>query len=85
MLNWYRAILRGPVPVPAPGTVSTPCLILWGDGDLFGIPKLADESAALCVEAEAIHLPGIGHWINHDARETVLTHLRRFLRANPET
>jgi pimeloyl-ACP methyl ester carboxylesterase len=79
MLNWYRAILRRPMPVPAPGTLSTPCLILWGDSDLFGIPKLADESATLCAEAEAIHLPGIGHWITHDARETVLTHLQRFI------
>lgn len=79
MLNWYRAILRRSVPMPVPGTLSTPCLILWGDTDPFGIPRLADQSAALCAEAETIHLPGVGHWINHDARETVLAHLRQFL------
>jgi len=79
MLNWYRAILRRPMPMLAPGTLSTRCLILWGDSDLFGIPKLADESAVLCAEAEAVHLPGIGHWIIHDAHETVLAHLQRFV------
>jgi len=80
MLNWYRALLRQPMTMPTPGTLPTPCLILWGDSDLFGVPKLADESAVLCAEAEVVHLPGVGHWIIHDAREIVLTHLRRFLR-----
>jgi hypothetical protein len=27
-----------------------------------------------------VHLPGEGHWIIHDARETVLAHLQRFLK-----
>jgi epoxide hydrolase 4 len=80
MLNWYRALLRQPVAMPAPGTLTTPCLILWGDGDSFALPKLADQSAALCAEAEVVHLPGEGHWIIHDARETVLAHLQRFLK-----
>jgi pimeloyl-ACP methyl ester carboxylesterase len=80
MLNWYRALLRQPLAMPAPRTLTTPCLILWGDGDSLALPKLADESAALCAEAEVAHLPGEGHWINHDARETVLAYLQRFLK-----
>lgn len=79
MLNWYRALLRHPVAMPASGTLTPPCLLLWGDGDPFAIPKLADESAALCAEAEVVHLPGVGHWSIHDARETVLAHLQRFV------
>jgi pimeloyl-ACP methyl ester carboxylesterase len=66
--------------MPAPGTLTTPCLILWGNGDSFALPKLAEQSAALCAEAEVVHLPGEGHWIIHDARETVLAHLQRFLK-----
>jgi pimeloyl-ACP methyl ester carboxylesterase len=80
MLNWYRALLRRPVAMPAPGALSTRCLILWGDRDPFAVPKLAEESAALCTEVEVVHLPDVGHWVIHDARDTVLTHLRRFLR-----
>jgi pimeloyl-ACP methyl ester carboxylesterase len=79
MLNWYRALLRQAVTMPAPGTLSPPCLVLWGDRDPFAIRKLAEASAALCAEAEVVHLPGVGHWIIHDAHETVLAHLRRFL------
>jgi pimeloyl-ACP methyl ester carboxylesterase len=79
MLNWYRAILRHPMPMPAPGALSTRCLIIWGDTDPFAVARLADESAALCAAAEVIHLQDTGHWLIHDAREMVLGHLRRFL------
>jgi epoxide hydrolase 4 len=79
MLNWYRAILRKPMPMPEPGALSTRCLILWGDSDPFAISTLAAESAALCAEPEIIHLQRTGHWLIHDEPETVLGHLRRFL------
>jgi epoxide hydrolase 4 len=79
MLNWYRAIFRHPMPMPAPGALSTRCLILWGDSDPFAISRLAGESAALCAAAEVIHLENTGHWLIHDLPETVLGHLQRFL------
>ena len=78
-LNYYRALLRKPMTMPAPGSLSPPCLILWGDDDPYGVRNLAEKSAALCAKAEIVHLPGVGHWIIHDARETVLAHLQRFL------
>jgi pimeloyl-ACP methyl ester carboxylesterase len=80
MLNWYRALWRYPVAMPEPETLSPPCLIVWGDSDPFAIPKLAGESAALCAQAEVLHMPDAGHWIIHEARETVLAHLHRFLK-----
>ena len=79
MLNWYRALLRYPLRMPTPGELSTPCLILWGDKDAFAIPKLADMSAAICANAQVVHMPGVGHWMNHEARELVLDHIKRFL------
>lgn len=82
MLNWYRALFRHPEPIPIPGSLSTPCLILWGDYDRFAVPKLADESATLCAEAEVVHLSGVGHWIIYEARDSVLFHLKRFLVEN---
>jgi epoxide hydrolase 4 len=79
MLNWYRAIFRHPIPMPAPGSLSTRCLVLWGDSDPFAISGLAADSAALCAAAEIIHLENTGHWLIHDVPETVLGHLQRFL------
>jgi pimeloyl-ACP methyl ester carboxylesterase len=79
MLNWYRALFRQRLTIPAAQTLSPPCLILWGDIDPFAIPKLADESAKLCAEAEVAHLPDVGHWIIHDAHEAVVAHLQQFL------
>jgi pimeloyl-ACP methyl ester carboxylesterase len=79
MVSWYRALFQRPPGIPPLGTITPPCLILWGDGDPFAVPALADESAALCVEAEVVHLPAAGHWIIHDERESVLAYLRRFL------
>jgi epoxide hydrolase 4 len=79
MLNWYRAIFRHPMPMPAPGSLSPRCLVLWGDRDPFGISTLAADSAALCAAEGVIHLPDTGHWLIHDVPETVLGLLRRFL------
>lgn len=84
MLNWYRALLRRPAVMPPQGSLAPPCLILWGDDDPFAIPKLADDSDSLCVEAQVVHMPGIGHWIIHEEREAVLAHLRQFLSRQPE-
>jgi epoxide hydrolase 4 len=79
MLNWYRSIFRHPVPMPAPGALSTRCLVIWGDSDPFAISGLAADSAALCATAEVIHLESTGHWLIHDVPETVLGHLQLFL------
>ncbi|MBR0859158.1 alpha/beta fold hydrolase [Bradyrhizobium liaoningense] len=79
MLNWYRALLRQRAAAPARGTLAPPCLILWGDDDPFAIPTLADDSAALCREAEVVQMSGVGHWIIHDTHEAVLARLRGFL------
>ena len=37
-LNWYRALFRQDMSVPDPGTLSTPCLVLWGDADAYWDP-----------------------------------------------
>ena len=61
--------------------LETPALVLWGDRDDFGVPRLADESAALCADVRLRHLPDGTHWIVHDAtdivREEILDVLQR--------
>ena len=79
MLNWYRALYVAEPPTPAPGSLIPPTLILWGDRDDFAVPRLADDSAALCKNVRVRHLPQASHWIIHDApdvvRDALLDHL----------
>jgi pimeloyl-ACP methyl ester carboxylesterase len=81
MLNWYRALFVDEPPMPGPRSLETPALVLWGDRDDFGVPRLADESAALCADVRLRHLPDGTHWIVHDAtdivREEILDVLQR--------
>jgi pimeloyl-ACP methyl ester carboxylesterase len=77
MLNWYRALrLR---PKRRPGRVSAPTLILWGDRDAALQPGLAEESAALCDEAEVRHFPNASHWLQHEEVAEVNAALVSFL------
>jgi epoxide hydrolase 4 len=71
MLNWYRALFVDEPPMPGPGSLTPPTLVVWGDRDDFAIPQLADRSAALCVNARIRHLPQASHWTLHDAPEVV--------------
>jgi len=74
-----RALYVAEPPMPAPGSLIPPTLIIWGDRDEFGVPRLADDSAALCKNVRVRHLPQASHWIIHDApdvvRDALLDHL----------
>lgn len=78
-LNWYRALFRQDLPVPAPGSLKPPTLVLWGDQDAFAEPKYAEETAALCAEARVVHFPTASHWLPHDEPEAVADQLLGFL------
>lgn len=80
-LNWYRALFAQDLQVPAPASIPTPTLVLWGDLDPFAEPSLAEASAALCANAEVRHFPGATHWIAHDEPEAVADALIAFLRS----
>lgn len=79
-LNWYRALFRQELPVPAPKRLNPPTLVLWGDADAFAEPSLAEASAALCAEARVVHFPQAGHWLPHDEPEAVAKALLGFLK-----
>jgi pimeloyl-ACP methyl ester carboxylesterase len=79
-LNWYRALFRQELPVPAPKSLNPPTLVLWGDADAFAEPGLAEASAALCAEARVVHYPQAGHWLPHDEPEAVAKELLGFLK-----
>ena len=79
MLNWYRALFADEPATPEPRSLKPPTLVLWGDRDDFGVPRLADDSAALCANVRVRRLPQASHWIIHDApdvvRDALLDHL----------
>ena len=78
-LNWYRALFVQHLPVPAAGSIPTPTLVIWGDQDAFAEPGLAEASAALCAEAQVLHLPEASHWVAHDRPDQVCEALLGFL------
>jgi epoxide hydrolase 4 len=78
-INWYRALFRQPLPVPAAGSLTPPTLVLWGDQDAFAEPALAEQSAALCAEARVVHFPNASHWLPHDEPRAVVGELLDFL------
>jgi pimeloyl-ACP methyl ester carboxylesterase len=77
MLNWYRALRLAPK--PEGGRVAVPTLILWGDRDAALQAGLAEESAALCDDAEVAHIADATHWLQHEEIDEVNSRLIGFL------
>lgn len=72
MINWYRAAARqGGFGSIADPTVTVPTLIIWGEEDAFLDKRMADHSIELCQQGELVKLPGITHWVQHEAPERV--------------
>lgn len=80
MINWYRALFRQDLPIPAARSLATPTLILWGEQDVFAEVALADLSAALCADVRQERFADASHWLPHDEPEAVAAHLLEFLR-----
>ena len=80
MLNWYRAMLLFP---PEQGlglsTVRPPGLILWGQDDPYLSWRMVEPSVAACEQAEALVIPGAGHWLQRDQPEVAHKRLGAFL------
>ncbi|WP_375176161.1 alpha/beta fold hydrolase [Pseudooceanicola sp.] len=56
---------------------------IWGDQDVFPqveeLPERPNLIRSWCPQAECHMLPGVGHWAQYEAAETVNTLLRRLL------
>ncbi len=80
MVNWYRALLRSSLDPASVGSIAAPGLVIWGDRDRYGVPELAERSAALCGHAEVIHLDAT-HWLHHELPGHVSSAVINFLRS----
>jgi epoxide hydrolase 4 len=80
MTNWYRALLRKPMPPSGQFRVRAPTLVIWGTQDAFAERELADASAQLCDNGRVVYLDRSTHWVQHDEPERVGDLLLEFLK-----
>jgi pimeloyl-ACP methyl ester carboxylesterase len=74
MLDYYRAniprLAKGAAEVPR---IECPTLLLWGEDDIYLSPTLASGNEAFVAHLTVRRLPGVSHWVQQDAPDTVNT------------
>lgn len=81
MMNYYRAAFRTKpaVMVPEPGIVNTRTLMIWGEEDK-ALGKATTYGTERYVPNLTLrYLPGVSHWVQQEAPETVNAMLKAFL------
>ena len=72
MINWYRAarrqLTRAGVTDPY---IDAPVHIIWGEEDAFLDKRMASLSLEYCRNGQLTMLPGITHWVQHEAAPQV--------------
>lgn len=81
-INWYRALLRSPQPLPSPlPTVTAPTTMIWGEEDFALGKELTVGTERYVRDFELHYLPDVGHFVQQEAPEQVnellLAHLER--------
>jgi epoxide hydrolase 4 len=74
MLNYYRfAVRQSPKKAEAQlRPISAPTLVIWGQGDRYLGPKLAEPDRDDVPNLDRVErLPGASHWVHHDEGERV--------------
>jgi pimeloyl-ACP methyl ester carboxylesterase len=73
-LNWYRGLgFQGERGLFA-GTAmrcEAPTLLLWGEDDRYLGPELVDGTEAFVPDLTVRRLPGVSHWVQHEAPDEV--------------
>jgi pimeloyl-ACP methyl ester carboxylesterase len=59
--------------------LTTPTLLLWGDGDAFGSPEEAEALVAMNPNFRLVRIAGAGHNSWFDDPDTVVGAIERFL------
>jgi pimeloyl-ACP methyl ester carboxylesterase len=72
MLNYYRALLRRPdIQQIGDGMVHVPTLMVWGEEDVAIDIRCTDGTGEWVPKLELHRLPGVSHWVQQDAPDTV--------------
>lgn len=86
MINYYRAVFRGgpgPKQARAPGRLDVPTLMIWGEQDSALGKELTYGTENLVSDFTIHYLPGVSHWVQQEAPETVNEILRSWLQSRP--
>jgi pimeloyl-ACP methyl ester carboxylesterase len=78
MLDWYRALRL--MPGLEDARVRVPTLQIWGLQDRFLERGLAEESLALCDDAQSLFFEHASHWVHLEEADAVNAALVGFLR-----
>ena len=81
MLNWYRAALRRPLPLPSDPRIHVPTLMLWGAKDAFLDASMAPASILYCTRGKLMLFKNATHWLHHEEAQRVNSLLTDFLPA----
>jgi pimeloyl-ACP methyl ester carboxylesterase len=87
MIHYYRMLLRGPggrrqrrMP---PEPIETPTLMVWGEEDVALTLATTRGTDRWVHDLTLRYLPGVSHWVQQDAPETVNAMLEAWLEGRP--
>ncbi len=88
MVNYYRALLRRPPKHPALKggqlpLIETPTMIVWGEEDTALSKFMTYGTERFVRDLTIRYLPGVSHWVQQEAPETVNGMLSDFLSGRP--
>eukprot|EP01094_Clydonella_sp_ATCC50884_P020518 TRINITY_DN4275_c1_g2_i1.p1 TRINITY_DN4275_c1_g2~~TRINITY_DN4275_c1_g2_i1.p1 ORF type:complete len:373 (+),score=102.79 TRINITY_DN4275_c1_g2_i1:103-1119(+) len=80
MLGWYRAAVLNMFVNPVElGRIPVPAMLIWGDQDTALDASMAAPSVEMCDDGQLVMVPGISHWVQHEAPDKVNAALDSFL------
>jgi len=87
MIDYYRMLFRGPgarrIRRAGPRVIDTPTLLLWGAADFALGVETTHGTGRYVSDLTLRLLPGISHWVQQDAPETVNAMLEAWLSERP--
>lgn len=85
MVNYYRAAVRAGEKAmnPVPGTVDVPTLMIWGEEDTALGKATTLGTDKYVTDLTLRYLPGVSHWVQQEAPETVNAMIEAWLKGQP--
>jgi pimeloyl-ACP methyl ester carboxylesterase len=71
MLNYYRANVAQFGGAAASPLITTPTLMIWGENDVALDVALTEGLDEFVADLTLHRLPGVSHWVEHDAADRV--------------
>jgi len=79
MVNWYRALFQADAEDPPTHEVDPETLLIWGMGDAYLEPDMAEDSIAYCPDGRLERIGDATHWVQHEVPDRVNDLLLEFL------